>query len=290
MIIDFKYHIASIIAVFLALGIGILIGSAVLGNNVNEAIFQQQSRIYDNLRRDLDKMKSDNRAAKMQIKSWESSINVNNQFEKGILPVLVDGLLTGRTIAVVVTGDGGNLNELINTLKIAGAKISSTTTILDGFSLANESKRKEVATKLMLQGSAATMCKEISREVAEGIISRQNIENLMYFKQLGIVKISGSYGIPVDAVILAGGNTRSLCDNIDVPIIKYLLSKNVMVFGVESSQTQNSYMKQYQKLKISTIDNIDMVPGQLSLIMALSGKIGDYGIKPTAQRLIPEIP
>ena len=48
MIIDFRYHIASLVAVFLALGVGILIGGAILGNTTLQ---RELGQIEENLDR-----------------------------------------------------------------------------------------------------------------------------------------------------------------------------------------------------------------------------------------------
>jgi len=72
-------------------------------------------------------------------------------------------------------------------------------------------------------------------------------------------------------------------------MMNYFLERNVPVFGVETSDVAYSYMKEYQKLKVSTVDNIDMIPGQLSLVMSVYGKPGNYGIKTTARQLMPDV-
>jgi hypothetical protein len=294
MIIDLKYHIASLVAVFLALGIGILVGSAVLGNNVNDVIMKQQKQMVDDLNRNFDKIRKDNVVAKEEITSYKTSLNVSKQFEQQLLPSLVVNKLAGKKIAIVETSNYGFNNDWINTLKLAGAKVHSITTVLDGIKLTDEKVRKEIATKLMLlDSSEAAVIKEVSKELAAGVMTAQNIENLHYFEQQGIIKISGEYGVPINAVIFVGGSQTNLvdrCAKLDIPMMEYFLSNKIQVYGVEASEVEYSYMKQYQKLKVSTIDNIDMIPGQVSLVMAVYGAQGNYGLKNTAKQLLPAIP
>lgn len=294
MIIDLKYHIASFVAVFLALGIGILVGSAVLGGNVNDIIMSQQKQMVDDLNTNFAKIRKDNMVAQEEITAYKSSLNVSKQFEKQLLPALVANRLVGKQIAIVETNNYGFSADWINILKTAGARVHSITTVLDGFNMKDEVIRKEVATKLMLSNdSESAITKEVSKEIAVGVISAQNIENLQYFEQQGLIKTSGDYGVPINAVIIVGGSqtdTGNRCDNRDIPMMNYFLSQKIPVYGVETSEVKYSYMKQYQKLKISTIDNIDMIPGQVSLVMAVYGKPGNYGIKTTARQLSPAIP
>lgn len=291
MIIDLKYHIASIVAVFLALGIGIFVGSALIGQDVNDVIVHQQNKMFDDLKQNLDKLRIDNKTVREEANSYKSSLELEREFQKAILPGLVTGKLQGKKIAVIETNNSGLHSEWIETLKAAGANITSITTVLDGFDLSDEIKKKAVATKLMIDdASKKTVAVAVSGEMAAAIHHGQNIENLRYFENQGMLKISGEYGVPVDCIIIAGGSNQELserCELIDLPVIKYFLKNKVPVSGVEPSDVKFSYMKQYQKFDINTVDNIDLVPGQLSLVMALSGQTGNYGIKNTAHQLIP---
>jgi len=51
MIIDLRYHIVSLVAVFLALGIGILVGSTVLGG---DTLVKQQEELAGRLEQHLE--------------------------------------------------------------------------------------------------------------------------------------------------------------------------------------------------------------------------------------------
>lgn len=294
MIIDLKYHIASLVAVFLALGIGILVGSTVLGTDVNDVIMQQQKQMVDDLNRNFDKIRKDNIVAKEEIAAYQSTLNVSKQFEEGLLPVLVQDKLQGKNLAVVTTGNFEYNNDWVKTLKLAGAQVHSVTKILSGISLNDEKVRQALATKLMLtDDSGAALINEISNELAVCVVTAQNIENLQYFEQQRLIKTSGAYGVPIDAVIFAGGSQADVGDRaarLDIPMMEYFLSQKIQVYGVEASDVPQSYMEEYQKLKISTIDNIEMIPGQVSLVMAVYGEEGNYGLKSTAKQLWPTIP
>ena len=58
MIVDFKYHIASLVAVFMALGIGVIIGSSVLGESIVRNIVAEQELLITRLEEDYDGLKS----------------------------------------------------------------------------------------------------------------------------------------------------------------------------------------------------------------------------------------
>jgi hypothetical protein len=59
------------------------------------------------------------------------------------------------------------------------------------------------------------------------------------------------------------------------------------VVGVESLGADLSFMRIYQSGGLATIDNIDRAAGQIALPFALRGEKAAYGMKPTADRVLP---
>lgn len=292
MIIDIKYHIASLVAVFLALGIGILVGNnfSAIGN---EILVQQQKQLIDRLERDFDKIRDENKKAQEAITDYKTSVSVHKQFEKQMIPSMVAGKLTGLNVAIIETSNYGFHEDWIKTMKLAGAQVNSITTVLGSADLANEQKRSQIATKLLLaEDKESEVTQAIAQEIGVAVLTGQNMENIEYLEGLGIIKKVGDYGVPVNAVIVVGGSQDEKLmrvKDLDIPLMNYFLNQNIPVYGVEHTDVEISYMKDYQKLKVSTIDNVDIVPGQIALIYAMSGHPGNYGIKPTAKELVPLI-
>ncbi len=108
-----------------------------------------------------------------------------------------------------------------------------------------------------------------------------------------LVKIAYTNNNPINTVILIGGSdtlVQSFPEGFDSTLIKTLLEDGIQVIGTESSQVKLSYMKYYQKFSISTIDNIDMSVGQISLVLAINDQPGNYGIKTNATVFMPVLP
>lgn len=72
MIINFRYHIFTITAIFAALGIGILIGSSIIGN---EGLLEEQQRIVREISNDIDRMKDENTRLLKSISSLEANLD-----------------------------------------------------------------------------------------------------------------------------------------------------------------------------------------------------------------------
>jgi len=93
-------------------------------------------------------------------------------------------------------------------------------------------------------------------------------------------------------IILGGANDYSFyfVNSFDTALIDELNANKMKVYGVEQYQAVYSYMDQYGQKEITTIDNIELSLGQISLVFAMAGEPGNYGMKSTAKKLMPTLP
>jgi len=290
--VDLKYHITSIVAVFLALGLGILIGSSIVGDNL---LVDQQKKMIDRLEeqftvlRDRDKkLEADNEYKDTVIRNYEN-------YSQTVLPLLVTGRLEGYKVAVIVTGDSEVPAGMASTLSTAGAEVVSKTVVLPDMYLDSPELRESLTEFYDLKGDTSrdTLRQYVATSVASTIIGKADPGTISFLEQNNLVKFSRDNNIPVNGVILLGGanNLNSyLAESFDQGLIAYFNKEGIKVFGVEQSQVSHSYIPIYQENKISTVDNIELSPGQISLVLAMEGETGNYGIKVTAQKFMPSLP
>ena len=91
--IDFRYHLVSIVAVFLALAIGIVLGATEL-----------QGSVIDGLRSSSNSLKSQLSAATAKRDAYEQQVNASGTFLQTAEPKLLNGMLaadTGQTMEKV---------------------------------------------------------------------------------------------------------------------------------------------------------------------------------------------
>ncbi|MFZ5652277.1 MAG: copper transporter [Bacillota bacterium] len=279
MFLNLKYHIVSLVAVFLALGLGILIGSAFPGDTT---MISQQQLMMGMLESRMESIRQKNESLRARINQLEMNGNIRGQFEKQVLPALVEGRLRGRCVAIISTGERSVTEELASTLQLAGASVQSIT------SLGGEMKSMEkVADRLQWQNiDQKSFLLKIAVEISSAVMSGDT-PAIKTLAGEGILKISGRYGQPVSDVVMVGGAGTE--NGIDSHIIDYFKSNGVGVYGAEESFASHSCMKEYQKKGLPTVDNIDTAPGQVSLVYAMSGRPGHYGIKSTARSLLPDL-
>ncbi|HAU31349.1 MAG: hypothetical protein XD78_1282 [Desulfotomaculum sp. 46_296] len=288
MIIDLRYHIASLVAVFLALGLGILLGGIFLKSDI---LVSRQKELTDRLEVQIEQLRQKNETVENELSLLKLNYKAQGDFEKQVLPLLVKGRLQGYQLAIVETNNYSFSNNIIEAIQLSGAEVSSVTTLIGDLN--------EPANKELLKGQKGwesvnenQLAAHLAGNIVQGLLGAGNSGQINSLVEVRLIKISGEYGKPLNGVIIAGGSQEHEINknsSVDLPMIDLLLARQIPVYGVEETTTSYSYMKEYQKKRISTVDNIDTVPGQAALVMAIAGQAGHYGIKPTAQKLIPAL-
>jgi len=180
-------------------------------------------------------------------------------------------------------------------LSIASAEVVSKTVVLSNMKF----DKQQVCNDLMdyyaidYNSSIATLRKYVAESVGAVITNQKDPAVVDILQKNDIIKFSNDGSGPVNGVILLGGCNNlegQFTNSFDEALIKYLVDNDIKVFGVENSQVTYSYMKDYQKTLVNTIDNIDQSLGQISLVFSMEGESGHYGIKSTAQKFMPSLP
>ena len=123
--IDFRYHLVSLVAVFLALAVGIVLGSATLSGPIS-----------DKLTGDVSRLSADKRALESQVGELRTQLDVSDQFAAAVAPRLVAGTLADRRVLLVTSPQTpADLPErLVPVLRAAGAQVTGTLQLLPALS------------------------------------------------------------------------------------------------------------------------------------------------------------
>jgi len=134
---NIRYHIASLVAVFLALTVGLVLGGLVVGRG---AIDDQQAQLIDGLRNDLNELTSDKAAL-------EARLAVQDEFAGQAAARLVSGSLEGRRIAILTnTGRSDGLAAAEDAIEAAGGTPVVITLAQPGLGLADDAVRSALPT------------------------------------------------------------------------------------------------------------------------------------------------
>jgi hypothetical protein len=76
--------------------------------------------------------------------------------------------------------------------------------------------------------------------------------------------------------------------SIEQAMVDELSQRTIAVVGVEQTTTDPSQIPRYKSLKLSTSDSVDKAGGRIALVFALAGAEGNFGLKPSAEKALPE--
>jgi len=144
-LISFRFHIVSIVAVFLALAIGIVVGSTVIDRAIVEGLRNRVDEVSDN----LDERQADNDALQEQVDDL-------TEFADQSAPLSVDGRLAD-TVTVVVTDDGVDRDPVDRTVELLGqadSTVRGVLTVTGSWALEDEETRAALAEVVDLDSEA----------------------------------------------------------------------------------------------------------------------------------------
>ena len=281
--LDARYHLFYSIAIFLMLGFGILIGASYYGP-------VEMSR----QREAVKKLAEQTNAVVQQRSVLQGRLSQDEQALGALRPALVRGKLAGRRVALIQTGDYADATQAANgALEDAGATVTATLALSGRWGGLTARQRGALPgagtdpasqDKMLLASLAAALAQGTGTVPA-------NAETIASLQQAGLLTVSGDLSQPCTLFVLVGGGTADAADTAaDAGLIAGFqsLAAPVTVVGCEPSGAAASFMPAYQSAGIATVDCIDLPLGQIGLPLALGGEAGDYGIKPTAKRRIPE--
>ncbi|MEA3020017.1 MAG: hypothetical protein QOI47_1541 [Actinomycetota bacterium] len=141
--INFRYHVVSLIAVFLSLAIGVIMGSAVIDRAIVNRLEDQQT----SLQHRLDSIEKSNDALRAENGDLRGAANL--LAEQGSQRLLA-GSLTGVPVAVIASRgvESSGLSALVSLLATSGADQRGTIWLTERFALASDGERRDLAAAL----------------------------------------------------------------------------------------------------------------------------------------------
>lgn len=133
--IDFRFLIITIVAVFLALTIGIMVGSGFIGAPLTE-----------NLKNSVDSVRDRNNELRDERSELDNQLDGARQFIDSVEPFAVASALQGRQV-VLFTFDRTSqdmISEISDSVETAGGEILTTVTFSDKLALQDQAQRDEL--------------------------------------------------------------------------------------------------------------------------------------------------
>jgi hypothetical protein len=308
-VINFRYHVVSLTAVFLALAIGLVVGTAALNGPAADAL-------EDN----VNSLRQTNRQLRDEVTGLTDQANREEQFVTEAAPILLAGKLTNRRVLVIsLPSARGHVQGVTTMLTTAGAKITGTVALQDKFfNPDNSSELLELADKAQppsvpisavptnsegVETSSALLAAVLlDRTPTPPAADLQSV--LAVYKKLGYLDVDGKVTGPAEAVVIVSGtpyvDSQAAGKNGAVVTMAVQFDHAAPavvagIVGVEGNLVVEVRDDAALAKTLSTVDNASTAQGQVATALTLreqlaDGKAGHYGVASTASALLPQAP
>lgn len=123
MIIDMRHHLFSLVSVFLALGLGILIGTSISSDG---RVAKEQSVVIDAIEAQLSQLRRERQAMQADLSQTEAALTSYQEFAHQVLPQLVAGQLIERKVGLVIVGESTDTSSLQELMRLSGAQVNGS--------------------------------------------------------------------------------------------------------------------------------------------------------------------
>ena len=308
--INLRYHIVSLVAVFLALGLGIVMGSTVIDRVTVDALNNR----LDDVQRSVSAIRDENGRLKGQVdQGLDFAETTRDQLLRGHLrnvPVMV----------VAVAGiDRGPVDDLRAALVGAQATLQGTIWFTPKMRLSSEGDVRALATALDL--GAVDRPEVVRRQALAKIAAARETATadaspLAALQSAGFLTYEGpptatstTASLPLTLASLPLANTRYLVvsgagaevgdGGLAVPLVQAYAQISARVVAAESGEDTQGGRAVFVGLlrgdvvsaRLSTVDNLESPMGQTAAVLALEDlgvpRFGHYGVGPGAQSIMP---
>ncbi len=277
-----RYHAFSIIAIFAALAIGIVIGAGFGQDLVSDA----SEDLEQSLSSDLEE-------ARANEDELAAELDRERAFGLRVYPSLVDGTLEGRSIGVIALGDLPEplAREIEATVEPTGGELAKVAVVREPPEIGELADLLGPQYENLPRGGGGGAPRPGARRAAgRGRPAARSTAS----DQL-LARFSGSDG-PVDDVILTSALVEDLTEEEKASLARFeeallegVRSTGAPSVAVELSTSTPSMVPLFDSQGIPTVDSLDLTSGKLSAVFALLGNEGNFGIKETADRPLPDL-
>lgn len=136
--IDFRYHLVSLVSVFLALAVGVVLGAGPLRGEVS-----------DRLNDSLTELRAEKNQLREELNVAQGGNSNRDKFLGEVTPALLGNRLTGRRVALIElpNADRGAAGDLTDTLTAAGAQVTAEVELREAWDGADGTQARADATE-----------------------------------------------------------------------------------------------------------------------------------------------
>lgn len=321
--IDFRYHVVSIVAVFLALTVGLVLGASFL-----------KPAAVDGLHTEISSLNQDKVTLEQQQRLLQTDNSRLGQYIDQTAPNLVNAQLAGESVAVVrIAGsDGPSTDAAVALLRQAGANITADVTVTTEFT---DSARTSELTQLVeqytpagerpLTGGTLGQAMNLLRDALAaptgsasalvgaphtGMSDAEAATTLQALSAAGMITITtppratAAAGPDVAFIAAPTGSVTARQGGAYLALAADLRADDIgsVVGGIPSAAAGGGLIAatladRTAAKEVSTVDDLDQTVGQVAVVFAAyqeaagqNGSAGHYGLTGTTDGLLPKLP
>lgn len=296
--INLRYHIVSITAVFLALGIGVLVGTTV----TDQAVVSVLRTRLDAARNHSRDVESSNVALREELTVWE-------RWGRDTVEPLIRGRLEGVQVVIVSAPAASRdlIRDVEGSLATAGATRAGHVELTEKWALGSEAARRDLVGALDLTASGdRTLVRnaalQLGARLAATADTRAPDDTIGRLERAGFASLAGADAgafPPAGAVVVVVGGdaTAPSPKDLMLPLLGNLAGARAVV-AAQALDAKSPLVPDVRSAadladRIGTVDHADTLPGSLSLIVALvdarAGTADHFGIRRGATAVAPEV-
>lgn len=279
---DFRYHALSLIAVLIALAIGLLLGVAVGDKEL-------VSSANKSLRKDLEERVQDARAESRDLRA---SLNDRNAYEEQTLPVLVAERLAKRRISVLFLHENQRdaIAPVRAAVRAAGGEIGTVTSLREPLNFGALAEAAAGTRYELIGEENDDLRNAFAQRMGQQFVQPGGGQLLRETRPVLLASSSGEFDGAEGVVVVRGEpGDNAPGEEFVQAFLDGMRSLRVPVVGVELTSTSPSQIQWYESRDLPSVDNVDEASGKASLVFALAGSAdGAYGVKDTADAIVPE--
>lgn len=292
--IDIRYLGITLIAVFLALAVGMMTGSALGGPDKRDAA-------YEGLRGQFELLRAENQRVQDENDAVRRRLNAREQALRELQPLAIRGRLPGSTIAVIICGpanERGYWGELESAIRTAGAEIGPVVRIPDALREIPEDVRPRFE---LIWGDHPPDTPHEQYEPAGWVVRALarggTAERLADLAATTGMELRGTNRGPIRRLLVLvsvpdQGRAAQVAAG-EVPEVRVLEAARAIGLRTVVAEPEETVTSAVDALRrranVPTVDNIDTAAGRIAAVLALAGEDGEFGSKPGSSRPLPPV-
>jgi hypothetical protein len=306
-VINFRYHVVSLTAVFLALAIGLVVGTAALNGPLADSLNDQ-----------VNSLRADNQRYRSQVDHLKNDANAQEQFAADAAPILLQSKLVNRRVLILALPSAGDdlVNGVQDMLGQSGAIVTGRVDLNDKFNdPANSAHLLDLVTQVLPPTMTGLPSNSNGVETATALLAAVLLDRnpavgaeverqvLAAFTAGDYLSYQGNPPQPAEVVLVLSGAPYVDRDadkknaNV-VTIVERFDVAGPIVVGAEVPAGAGNVVGEVRgdptlSKTISTVDNASTTQGQVAVVLAvveqLGGKTGHYGIGAGSSSMLPKI-